>query len=291
MANWNTVRYSSLAEDQRLDTDYYIGPGSALRERFKKTGKPFDYFFARIAHPGEFTREYVPQGHLFLRAQNIRPGAIETDNPIYVDDDIYKSLPDAVAAANDILLVRTGANLADAARVSDRFTGSLVSSHTLRLIPKAGVPIHALGFLFCSDPGRSVLLSLRSGGTHGQINSFSLKSIFLPDLSPIEKKCEALAKEIENATDWQRNFTQKPKPNCWKEWAGRNWHKRPKKRAMFYLLRLSPMPSEVTPNISNRNTNACGLILRELERKRLGSFAPSQGAEFSQRSLKMAMCG
>jgi hypothetical protein len=49
---------------------------------------------------------------------------------------------------------------------------------------------------FASDLGRRVLLSIKTGGTHGQINGFSLKTLFLPKLSLLEAKCRKYCDEI-----------------------------------------------------------------------------------------------
>ncbi|MDP3722889.1 MAG: hypothetical protein Q8R91_05255 [Candidatus Omnitrophota bacterium] len=197
MAIIGQAQFDLFPQDLRFDPDYYIGEGAKDREGFKKTGKPFDHWFARIIHPGEFTRTYEAAGHLFLRAQNVRPGQIKVESPVFVSDAIYNALPEAVAQEDDLLLVRTGANLADAARVPKAHSGALVSSHTLRLVPKPRTPIFALSAFFASDIGRRVLLSLKTGGTHGQLNGFSLRTLYLPDLSHIEDKCRKLFSEID----------------------------------------------------------------------------------------------
>jgi type I restriction enzyme S subunit len=190
------VEISCFSEDYRFDSDYYISQGARERERIKGVGKPFNIWFSRIVHPGEFTRAYELDGHLFLRAQNVRRGRIDGESKVFVSHKIYEALPDAVVQTNDLLLVRTGANLGDLARVDSRYGGALVSSHTLRLARKVEAPVCALAMFFASDLGHRVLLSLKTGGTHGQINGFSLKTLYLPDLSRLEPKCRNYCDEI-----------------------------------------------------------------------------------------------
>src|SRR5205823_13685159 len=130
------IEFGILPEDVRFDAEYHVGVGAKERESFRKRGNAFKEYFSRITHPGEFPRLYESSGYLFLRAQNVRPGRIEVDEPVYVSEKIYQSLPDAKAGSNDLLLVRTGANVGDCAPVSKQYVGALVSSHTLRLISR-----------------------------------------------------------------------------------------------------------------------------------------------------------
>jgi hypothetical protein len=148
-------------------------------------------------HPPEFVREYLDTpGHVFLRAQNVRPASIENREPVFVDDDIYRSCTEAIVNENDLLLVRTGANLGDLARVTADWAGAMVSSHTLRLVPHAGAPVYSLEYFFCCKAGRDLLLSLRSGGTHGQINASTLQTQRLPELRAIEPTMRAKGSRI-----------------------------------------------------------------------------------------------
>lgn len=198
MAVWSTLDFRELTPDKRFDAEFYTHPGFTLCRQFKSSGIAFDSVFRRVVHPGEFTRGYQDNpGRLFLRAQNVRPALISANDPLYVSEAVYASLPNARANANDLLLVRTGANHGDLARVPTALDGVMVSSHTLRLIPKDGAPVHALEILFASNSGRSLLLSLRSGGTHGQINAQALHALFLPELRPLEEHIKAIVLAVE----------------------------------------------------------------------------------------------
>lgn len=198
MAVVSEVLFSKLTDDRRLDAEYYTHPGYTLRRRFEQNGIAFLDYFERVIHPNEFKREYIDTpGHLFLRAQNVKPGCITVADPVYVDETVYRALPDAIARENDLLLVRTGANLGDVARVTGDYIGALISSHTLRLVPRPDAPVHALEFFFCSRIGRDLLLNLRSGGTHGQINGHALRQLALPDLRPVENAARAMARAIQ----------------------------------------------------------------------------------------------
>jgi hypothetical protein len=198
MAVWSTLDFAELTPDRRFDAEFYTHPGFLLCRRFKEVGVPFDEVFRRVVHPGEFARGYQDApGRLFLRAQNVRPASIMVTEPLYVSEDVYASLPNATAHVNELLLVRTGANHGDLARVPAHLDGVMVSSHTLRLIPKANAPIHSLEILFASETGRALLLSLRSGGTHGQINAQALHTLYLPDLRAIEDQVQSKVSKIE----------------------------------------------------------------------------------------------
>jgi hypothetical protein len=132
MAIIGEIKTSSLASDSRFDSDYYIGDGADEREKIKHFGTRFSTLFPRVIHPAEFTRTYEPEGHLFLRAQNVKPGRIDVASQVFISDTLYEELVDAIIQTNDLLLVRTGANLGDLARVDSRYNGAVASSHTLR---------------------------------------------------------------------------------------------------------------------------------------------------------------
>lgn len=197
MASWDLIETNSFPPDIRIDSEYYIGEGAREREKLKGTGKPFEEFFEKIVHPGEFTRIYTSTGHIFLRAQNVKPGRIVVDEPLFVSDDTYNSLPEAIVNEDDILIVRTGRFTGDSARVPKKYVGSLVSSHTLRLVPNMGAPVYALSIFFATEYGRRILMSLRTGGSRGQLNSFSLKTLYLPELSEVDARCRKIIQEIE----------------------------------------------------------------------------------------------
>lgn len=198
MAVCTTVNFKDFGPAFRLDAEFYTSPAAALRKTLSKYGLPFSRWFNAVIHPPEFMRKYVDEpGHTFLRAQNVRPGIIENREPVYVDDAIYHSYPDAIVRTNELLLVRTGANHGDCARVTKEWAGAMVSSHTLRLIPADDAPICGLEFFFSAPSGRQLLLGLRSGGTHGQINAENLRRLSLPDLSSAEYEMRELATNIE----------------------------------------------------------------------------------------------
>lgn len=158
----------------------------------------FSSLFKAIVHPPEFTREYQDEGgRIFLRAQNVRPGHIQNREPIFVSDAVYESGREARATVDELLLVRTGANHGDCARVTTEWAGAMVSSHTLRLIPHHEAPVCSLEFFFCAPSGRALLLGLRSGGTHGQINADNLRTLQLPNLLSCEPAMRKRADTIE----------------------------------------------------------------------------------------------
>ena len=66
-------------------------------------------FQVNIRHPKEIKRNYVDDGVLFLRAQNVRPLSIDlTSNPVYISEEDAERLKENTIHYKDILITRSG---------------------------------------------------------------------------------------------------------------------------------------------------------------------------------------
>ncbi len=61
-----------------------------------------------VGHVGSMASEYVAQGILFLRSQNVRPGRIDLTNCTWIPDEFHRRLQKSQLNAEDIVIVRTG---------------------------------------------------------------------------------------------------------------------------------------------------------------------------------------
>ena len=73
-------------------------------------------FQVKIRHPKEIKRNYVENGVLLLRGQNVRPLAIDlTSNPVYISEEDAERLKENTIRYKNILIMRSGANVGQCA--------------------------------------------------------------------------------------------------------------------------------------------------------------------------------
>ena len=187
MAVWSTVPFSRVLEPLRLDAEYWKPVYLEYDRVASQTGGPLPSFFPAIIQPTEFIREYVSadEGAEFWRAQNVRRGFVNRSTAEFIDLETFAGIGNAQVKEGDVLIVRTGANAADAATVPAGIESVAVSSHTLRLVPRSVDLGYALGLFFAGDYGHSILERITSGSTRPQITKDALSSLILPDFSEI----------------------------------------------------------------------------------------------------------
>lgn len=95
---YSIVNYQSVVEasDSRRFESEFFHPG---------------YLKVQIKQPKEIKRDYVDDGVLFLRVQNVRPLSLDlTTNTVYISEEDAKRLKDNALHYKDILITRSGAN-------------------------------------------------------------------------------------------------------------------------------------------------------------------------------------
>ena len=76
--------------------------------------------------------DYVEDGTLFIRAQNIRSHGVDLSDVKYVDGNAY-ALERYTLQAGDILITRSGINVGEAACITRELAGSAHGSYSIRL--------------------------------------------------------------------------------------------------------------------------------------------------------------
>jgi len=124
-------------------------------------------------------------GVKLIRNQNIRPNKFDDSSVIYLDPEFAATQKNKTVRENDVVIVRTGANIGDACVVPKSFDGSQ-SFTTLLARPDAKkLHPHFLAQFVNSDFGRSEVERLMAGGGKGNLNSGELER-FRITLLPIE---------------------------------------------------------------------------------------------------------
>lgn len=124
-------------------------------------------------------------GVKLIRNQNIRPNKFDDSSVIYLNPEFAATQKNKTVRENDVVIVRTGANIGDACVVPKSFDGSQ-SFTTLLARPDAKkLHPHFLAQFVNSDFGRSEVERLMAGGGKGNLNSGELER-FRITLLPIE---------------------------------------------------------------------------------------------------------
>ncbi len=164
----------------RIDADYFRPDYLEVQEQMERRGsRPLQDFRVEIRHPREINRSYVDAGTLFLRAQNVRPMAVDlTSNPVYVSDEDAEKLSENVLEYKDILITRTGANFGQCAIYLED-SKAIASSHTF--IVKSGDlnPFYLTVYLN-TKYGRALIDKGRYGGLQPEIAPPFLRQILVP---------------------------------------------------------------------------------------------------------------
>ena len=117
---YSIVDYQSIIDAShslRLDAEFFQPDYLQVQRRLEDIGslKLID-FQASIKHPKEIKRNYVENGILLLRGQNVRPLSIDlTSNPVYISEEDAERLKENTIRYKDILIMRSGANVGQCA--------------------------------------------------------------------------------------------------------------------------------------------------------------------------------
>ncbi|MDE0465784.1 MAG: restriction endonuclease subunit S [Candidatus Poribacteria bacterium] len=117
---YSVVDYQSIVDAShslRFDAEFFRPDYLQVQRRLEAIGsrKLID-FQVNIRHPKEIKRNYVDNGVLLLRGQNVRPLSIDlTANPVYISEEDAERLKENTIHYKDILIMRSGANVGQCA--------------------------------------------------------------------------------------------------------------------------------------------------------------------------------
>ena len=125
------------------------------------------------------TQHYSDSGTMLLRNQNIRPDRFDAREILFLSESFSSTQTNKKLRANDVITVRTGANIGDTCVVPAAYAGSLTFT-TLVASPKSNVLCSEyLSFYINSQFGRSEVNRLMAGGGKGNLNSGELQKFQL----------------------------------------------------------------------------------------------------------------
>ena len=106
---YSIVNYQSVvkaSDTMRFDAEFFRSDYLKIQKQLQEISsyRLID-FQVEIKHPKEIKRNYVDDGVLFLRAQNVRPLSIDlARNPVYISEEDAKNLKGNTLHYKDILL-------------------------------------------------------------------------------------------------------------------------------------------------------------------------------------------
>ena len=105
------------SHSMRLDAEFFHPDYLQIQHQLEKISphKLID-FQVKIRHPKEIKRNYVDDGVLLFRGQNVRPLSIDlTSNPVYISKEDAELLKENTIYYKNILIMRSGANVGQCA--------------------------------------------------------------------------------------------------------------------------------------------------------------------------------
>ena len=117
---YSIVNYQSVVDAShslRLDAEFFHPDYLKIQRQLEEIGSHrLKDFQVKIRHPKEIKRNYVDDGVLLFRGQNVRPLSIDlTSNPVYISEEDAERLKENTIYYKNILIMRSGANVGQCA--------------------------------------------------------------------------------------------------------------------------------------------------------------------------------
>ncbi len=170
--HYSIVNYQSVVDSShslRLDAEFFHPDYLDIQRQLEKiSSRRLIDFQVEIKHPKEIQRNYVDNGVLFLRAQNVRPLSIDlTSNPVYISEEDAERLKENTIHHKDILVTRTGANAGQCAIYLEN-RDAISSSHTF-IVKSGDLNPFFLAIFLNTKYGTTLIERGRYGSTQPEI--------------------------------------------------------------------------------------------------------------------------
>ena len=183
----------------RLDAEFFHPDYLKVQNQLKKiSSHRLIDFQVKIRHPKEIKRNYVDDGVLFLRAQNVRPLSIDlTSNPVYISEEDAERLKENTIHYKDILITRSGANAGQCAIYLEN-SYAISSSHTF-ILKSGNLNPFFLTIFLNSRYGKTLIERGKYGSSQPEIAPPFLCQIPMPvwnDLPSVIEKIYLQSKDL-----------------------------------------------------------------------------------------------
>ena len=211
---YSIVNYQSVIDSShstRLDAEFFRLDYLKIQRQLEKiSSHRLIDFQVEIKHPKEIKRNYVDDGFLFLRAQNVRPLSIDlTSNPVYISEDDAEHLQENTIYYKDILITRSGANAGQCAIYLEN-SDAISSSHTF-IVKSGKLNPFFLAIFLNTTYGKTLIERGKYGSAQPEIALYFLYQIPMPvwdDLPSVIEKTYLQSKELTGLSKTRYNDAQ-----------------------------------------------------------------------------------
>ena len=202
LMQYSIVNYQSIVDSShslRLDAEFFHPDYLEVQQQLEAiSSHRLKNFQVKIRHPKEIKRNYVDDGVLFLRAQNVRPLSIDlTSNPVYISEEDAERLRENTIHHKDILITRTGANAGQCAIYLEN-SDAISSSHTF-IVKSGKLNPFFLAIFLNTTHGKALIERGKYGSSQPEIAPYFLYQIPMPvwnALPPVIEKTYLQSKDL-----------------------------------------------------------------------------------------------
>jgi len=199
---YSIVDYQSIVDAShslRFDAEFFRPDYLQVQCRLEAIdSRRLSDFQVNIRHPKEIKRNYVDDGVLFLRAQNVRPLSIDlTSNPVYISEEDAERLKENTIQYKDILITRSGANAGQCAIYLEN-NDAISSSHTF-IVKSGKLNPFFLTIFLNTKHGKALIERGKYGSVQPEIAPYFLSQIPMPvwnDLPSVIEKTYLQSKDL-----------------------------------------------------------------------------------------------
>ena len=199
---YSIVNYQSVVDSShsmRLDAEFFHSDYLKIQRQLEEiSSHRLRDFQVKIRHPKEIQRNYVDNGVLLLRGQNVRPLSIDlTSNPVYISEEDAERLKENTIRYKNILIMRSGANVGQCAIYLEN-NNAISMSDTL-IIQSGDLNPFFLAIFLNTKYGKALIIRGKYGSAQPHIAPPFLYQIPIPvwnDLPSMIEKTYLQSKDL-----------------------------------------------------------------------------------------------
>ena len=228
---YSVVDYQSIVDAShslRLDAEFFRPDYLQIQRRLEEIGsRRLIDFQVNIRHPKEIRRNYVDEGVLFLRAQNVRPLSIDlTSNPVYISEEDAERLEENTIHYKDILITRSGANAGQCAIYLED-SHAISSSHTF-IVQSGNLNPFFLAIFLNTKYGKALIEKGKYGSAQPEVAPPFLYQIPVPSWENLQTEIEKTYLRSKDLTELSKTRYAETQTLLLSELGLTDWQPKPK---------------------------------------------------------------
>ena len=201
---YSVVDYQSIVDAShslRLDAEFFRPDYLRVQRKLEKIGsRRLIDFQVNIRHPKEIQRNYVANGVLLLRGQNVRPLSIDlTSNPVYISEEDAERLKENTIRYKNILIMRSGANVGQCAIYLE--SNPAISMSDTLIIQSSDLNPFFLTIFLNTKYGEALIQKGKYGSAQPEVAPPFLYQIPVPNLENLQMEIEKTYLQSKDLTE------------------------------------------------------------------------------------------